>query len=381
MGTAKRRECSDAGGGGHIPSDERRFLTHVWRPLRSGLIEIRVLPNNKGKGKNKGVSPLQRWFDDIEGALAFASQFDDKRNGYSVYFGVSKRARRGGRKQDVLGATVLWADIDTVNLGWNTRVCIRKIRGLPDTLRPSALLHSGGGLHAYWFLQAPLLAPAQTPLTEQANAVLATLVGGDAVGNIDRIMRLPGSWNAKRGIARARRCCILYCEQRMPFDARVLMAAAQEHGPLFEGPQFTRREQLSSRRRAGAASRRPTLPSEPRVGLDELWAKQVRYHATGAKRLGVNEAIAVTTARLHCLGWKDAAIIADVLQRVRRIQAAQAPCERWDWEAERKAIHRSLARWKPKWRALRNSATRAMTEPAKATDGFSPMVRGGVAST
>ena len=111
----------------------------------------------------------------MESGLQFAAQFDDKRNGYSVYFGVAKRRREGGGKQDVLGVTALWADIDTVNLGWDTDKCAKILHDAPREVSPSALIHSGGGLHAYWFLKSPLMAPAQTKLIETANAKLARL--------------------------------------------------------------------------------------------------------------------------------------------------------------------------------------------------------------
>ena len=333
-------------------SDGQRFLERLWEPLRTGFIEIRVLPNDK----SRGLAPRQRWFADIAGALKFADQFDDKRNGYSVYFGVGKRARECGRKQDVLGVTSLWADIDTVNLGWDTERCAKMLHDSPDNVRPSALVHSGGGLHAYWFLKFPLIGPSQTKLIELANSKLAKLVSGDDVGNIDRILRLPGSWNAKRGIARAKRCEVLYCHHWDYFDAQALMRAAEKHGPLFVGPEFVERDERSANRRANYAAVGRTSGFESGIGLEELWAKHVRYHATGAKRIGVNQAIVVTTAKLHCLGWSDHRIVEEILRRVRRIQAAQAPYEDWDWEVERETIRKSLERWKPKWKELRDTS-------------------------
>jgi hypothetical protein len=327
-------------------TEEQNFLERLWEPLRTGLIEIRVLPNER----SSGLLPRRQWFADIAGALEFAGQFDDKRNGYSVYFGVGKRAREGGRKQDVLGVTSLWADIDTVNLGWDTERCEKMLRDLPDTLRPSALVHSGGGLHAYWFLKLPLIGPSQTRLIELANAKLAKFVSGDDVGNIDRILRLPGSWNAKRGITQAKRCKVLYCHHWDYFDPHALMRAAEEHSPLFVGAEFMARGQAPKTADNARSGRR--FASEARIGLEELWSRHVHYHATGTRRIGVNEAILVTTAKLHCLGWSDERIVDEVLRRVKRIKTAQAPHEEWDWEAERETIRKSLERWKPKWKDL-----------------------------
>jgi hypothetical protein len=326
------------------------FLRGVWQPIAGGLIELRALPSDRRRRRGA----LQRWFADLDDALTFADLFGDKRSGYAVYFGVAKRARRGGRKSDVLGVGALWADIDVLERGWELDTCTRRLTGLPERLRPSALVHSGGGLHAYWFLDRPLLAPAQARFIERANAALAVLVGGDAVGNIDRIMRLPGSWNAKRGLKGAARCRVLSCQDRR-FEPRALVRAAKAQAPVFADLE----------RRAGdvrPATRPGPMaagPSRRRADLDALWSTRVRYHATGPPALGINAAIAITTARLHCQGLSDVAIEEDVLQRVRRIHAEQAARERWDWKAERIAIRQSLERWKPKWQALRGTAPRA----------------------
>src|SRR5262245_51958388 len=153
MRAARPRTTREAFEASQPSSDVHRFLESLWAQLPAGLIEIRVLPNDK----SNGLQPKRRWFADIVEAIEFADQFDDKRNGYSVYFGVGRRAREGGGKQDVLGVTSFWADIDTVNLGWETERCAKMLHDLGGNLSPSALVHSGGGLHAYWFLKSPLL--------------------------------------------------------------------------------------------------------------------------------------------------------------------------------------------------------------------------------
>ena len=67
------------------------------------------------------------------------------------------------------------------------------LRGLP--FPPSAIVYSGGGLHAYWRLVEP---DRDLGLVEAVNARLATICAGDeAVKNRARVMRLPGSMNRK----------------------------------------------------------------------------------------------------------------------------------------------------------------------------------------
>jgi hypothetical protein len=325
-----------------------QFLRGVWQHLEGGFIELRALASRRPR-----QGALQRWFADLEAALAFADLFADKRSGFGVYFGVAKRARRGGRKSDALGVACLWADIDVLERGWDLRTTRRRIEALPEAVRPSALIHSGGGLHAYWFLDRAHFAPAQTSFIEGANAALAQLVSGDAVGNLDRIMRLPGTWNAKRGPKRAERCRVLYCHGDRRFEALTLVRAAKARTPVFADLELPPGKAPPA---PGCGAVVPRCSPAPRAGLDALWSHAVRYHAVGPRRIGINAAIAITTARLHCQGLSDRAIVDDVLQRVRRIHAEQAASERWDWRAERIAIRKALERWKPKWKALRGGA-------------------------
>ena len=66
----------------------------------------------------------------------------------------------------------------------------------PASLRPALLVGSGHGLHAYWRLDSELEAAE----LESLNRRLAARFGGDlACTDRGRIMRLPGSFNGKRG--------------------------------------------------------------------------------------------------------------------------------------------------------------------------------------
>lgn len=97
-------------------------------------------------------------------------------------------------KKAVEGGRVAWVDLDTTGTepGW------------PCWMRPGLVVASGAGLHAYWRLDRELSAGD----IESLNRRLAHHLGGDlACTDRGRIMRLPGSFNGKRGawcrIARA----------------------------------------------------------------------------------------------------------------------------------------------------------------------------------
>lgn len=63
--------------------------------------------------------------------------------------------------------------------------------------KPSFLLNSGGGMQYVWMLAAPLpVTPENRDAAEaQGRGLAAKLGGGDAVQNIDRLLRLPNTWN------------------------------------------------------------------------------------------------------------------------------------------------------------------------------------------
>lgn len=68
---------------------------------------------------------------------------------------------------------------------------------IPD---PSVLIHSGGGMHAYWLLTEPYLL-SNDDRREAAKLMQARwvqLVGGDpGAHDLCRVLRVPGSWNYK----------------------------------------------------------------------------------------------------------------------------------------------------------------------------------------
>ena len=89
-------------------------------------------------------------------------------------------------KKAVEGGCIAWVDIDsaTAEPVW------------PLWLRPTLVVCSGRGIHAYWRLDTEVDGAA----VESLNRRLAAHLGGDlACTDRGRIMRLPGSFNGKRG--------------------------------------------------------------------------------------------------------------------------------------------------------------------------------------
>ena len=121
-------------------------------------------------------------------------------NGLNVYFTVNevhpKTGDRKPGKTDIAWIRAVWIDVDPPKdqpYAEGRRLVEKTLFALPSSpCPPTHLLDSGGGLQAFWRLRDKLLADAETVAwAEGQGRALKAEFGGDAVQNIDRIMRVP----------------------------------------------------------------------------------------------------------------------------------------------------------------------------------------------
>lgn len=160
----------------------REFFDLIWGDLSGrGLYgEIRPI-------KDGAVIPL--FTTSCERAVQNATEFDQK--GWDAYFGVIPRIRQGSKASDTRTVTgVLWADVDEKNFG-SKQQAFWAIASA--AIEPSILVDSGHGFHAYWLLED------EVAVGHASNAMrgIAKLIGGDAVADSARILRVPGTHNYK----------------------------------------------------------------------------------------------------------------------------------------------------------------------------------------
>jgi len=162
------------------------FLTALFAPYYArghrGFIEIRLIGG-------RGVRSY--FFRSLE--TLCRKHFESRIT--HVYYGLSPRERREGKKDAVKWLLALWADLDAKSFpngkesAWDA---LRKFE-----LTPSTIVDSGHGLQALWFLKEPL-AIQETTQAEGVLSGLAKALGGDpAVCEIARVFRLPESFNVK----------------------------------------------------------------------------------------------------------------------------------------------------------------------------------------
>lgn len=169
----------------------RRFLEALW-PDATDAAGILTL----------WTAPAKRTYRHAMEPATIATKAANLAGTANVFFGVGLRrsdlnGSGRGSKADVTTLPALWADVDLDDEP-AARAAVTRF-----PLPPSALIWSGHGLHAYWFLAEPwTLTDAAT--RKAADAFLKrfgrTLAGDyidPAVFELARVMRLPGTVNRK----------------------------------------------------------------------------------------------------------------------------------------------------------------------------------------
>ena len=169
------------------------FLTalfEVYLGTHKGFVEIRTIsPDGKAKSF---------FFTNIDELLKQLLHF----KGNHIFFGVCPRDNKSGKKGDISFVTTLWLDLDYGKLGhkkeskWKTeQEALHAIEQFEFS--PSIIVHSGGGLHAYWLLKEPEKIKDLNYVEGIVKGITEYLGGDAGTQNVDRILRLPGTLNIK----------------------------------------------------------------------------------------------------------------------------------------------------------------------------------------
>lgn len=158
------------------------LLEHLWGN-REGYGEIRLM--RRGRVEQMFVA----WPPHDDAAKdRFLDELEQYRPQWDIYFGVLLRKDESGKAEDCEpNVHWLWADVD-----WKSGATLSSLLVAPIP-PPQIIVDSGHGWHMYWRLKRPVSHLA----AQQAMRAIASQIGGDAVGDPARILRLPGSLNHK----------------------------------------------------------------------------------------------------------------------------------------------------------------------------------------
>ena len=307
-----------------------------------GNVFVCALPNARGGHPEYPLATRDRL--SIEG---LRSRRD--RPGSAVYFCVGT-LRPGvmpaapGRsircKENVARIVTLQADTDLKSVTLSREEIEARLRGLE--MPPSVLVWSGRGWHAYWLLNEAVQATPETvALVEGLNAQLADVVGGDAVGDVCRLMRLPGSHNTKDGAWHA---------------VEVAHARWQPRYELSDLEEWLARQSPVIRRVSGERSERGSTSQQAlrnvfeRIADDHNFkipmdadARLAAMSYQGAGDASIHNTQLAVTASLLTAGENLDDVVEIVLAATRA--AAGADGANWNWTREERAIRRMGEDW------------------------------------
>jgi len=156
------------------------------------LLEIRCIHPTNGQ-----VRSLWTGVHDRPSILDQAKQLNQQ--GYGVYFAPCLRTEKKGTAHSASYVPALWVDIDCENNPTQREIALKKLNDFD--LKPSIIVDSGGGWHAYWLLQEPYMLESDDDRAYIANLLkgLFHVLGGDEsyVKSVASVMRLPDTINTK----------------------------------------------------------------------------------------------------------------------------------------------------------------------------------------
>jgi len=150
---------------------------------RNDWVEIRMLKEGK----------VQRLCDKAKWLKTYTETLQKENKQFNLFFGCNPRKFKRGTKNEHVGqARCLVVDMDNISRKEAARRLDRA--KLP---RPTLVIWSGGGVHAYWRLAYPITRMIEW--TEIQKRLIGLLKSDKVVCDAARIMRLPGFFNHKPG--------------------------------------------------------------------------------------------------------------------------------------------------------------------------------------
>ncbi len=123
----------------------------------------------------------------------------NRESSYGLYFAPCLRSQKQGKAEAAALLPALWVDLDCDNDATCRAEALAKLHTFNPP--PSAVIDSGGGLHAYWFLAESVSLVEEAARIQAAGILrgLFSVLDGDPqyVKSVASVMRLPGRINTK----------------------------------------------------------------------------------------------------------------------------------------------------------------------------------------
>jgi KaiC/GvpD/RAD55 family RecA-like ATPase len=181
-----------------------KFVACIFEP--DDWIELRALQDGKAQKFWTPAASLTQQAEQLRKLNA---------EGFNIYAGPNPRKEKGQSGDDAVNlCRCLFADFDDVAGGaviTPADIVSAQIeeKGLP---KPTLLINSGHGIHAYWRLSEPLEPVNWRQIQQRLNL---TISSDPAIKNPERLMRLPGFKNVK---AEPVDCSIVYAGPNLVYE-------------------------------------------------------------------------------------------------------------------------------------------------------------------
>ncbi|EQB03902.1 phage/plasmid primase, P4 family [Sphingobium sp. HDIP04] len=307
------------------------FITRFFG-VHDHAVELRACPNVKG---NPGAESLIT--RDSDALRDFCRRKDV--DGIGVYFGACTRRRDAdnGSAANAMTAPALWVDIDCVKQGLGGQQVIDALEFLPH--RPTLIINSGGGLHAYWMLEEAVDLAADRERVTAALRALAHILAGDmACAEVARIMRLPGTMNSKdatKAIYDGQSAlCEIVSDNGSVHDFDTLCEWLEDQRAVLHGK---------------VEAARPVRENDPFVAYARAAgyepAIDVEAELASMAEGNIHRTQLRVSMSMIARGYEDDEIVATILTATER---AAPRDQRWNWKAEEKAIRKMIVSGKQK---------------------------------
>ncbi|MCI0333465.1 MAG: hypothetical protein L0228_09605 [Planctomycetes bacterium] len=197
----------------HPPRQQlAQFIDALFEP--GDLVEVRVIAAARDRLSTGSQLVDRQWVRADRLVEKFEELKSHNEAGCHVFFGVNPRSRNAGTKGAVAVCRSVWLDFDEVT---HEEAEARWSAWLP---KPTIVVRSGSGIHAYWCLESPCAVdkPSSRSNFELIVRGVSRAVGADATHDVTRLLRLPGYKNPKTAVPLP--CDLLVCEtnRRYPLD-------------------------------------------------------------------------------------------------------------------------------------------------------------------
>lgn len=309
-----------------------QFVADVFGPVSEGSVYVASLPNDDAPSDEPGERRVM--CRDGETIDRFCKKWDRAHRGLYMCVSTIQPNAPTRSKQTAAEIILLHGDVDLKDLDITLEEVIARLQAL--YIRPSIIVRSGNGVHAYWLLRESIAVEADSiEAVEDAVKQIAGVIGGDSVHDIVRLMRLPGTHNTKRG---AWTEVVIVDDNKVRHELSDIIEWLDWQGPVIERKARGPAPQKVYDNPFLAAAER--LGFKPAIDVEQRLAS-MSYRGSGDSSIhGTQLAV---SASLLTRGEDPESVVSALLDATRA--AAGIYGEKWNWGREEKIIRRMCEDW------------------------------------